>query len=249
MYAVIKTGGKQYRVSEGDKLVVERLNADVGAMISLDEVLLLGGEDGVTAGAPTVDGASVTAELLELRKGKKIKVFKKRRRQNYRRTRGHRQYEALIRIAEIVAPGAKPKVKAEKPAPMSEAKAEAKPAAKTSEAKPAAKKAEPKKAEPKKAEPKKAAKAEAAPRAEKPAKAAPKKQAAAKEAGADDLTKLDGVGPAFAKKLNEAGVTSFAQIAGWNAAEIERLDGEISGLKTKADKGDWVAEAKKLAGS
>ena len=247
MYAVIKTGGKQYRVSEGDKLVVERLNANVGAMVSLDEVLMIGGEDGVTAGAPTVEGASVTAELLELRKGKKIKVFKKRRRQNYRRTRGHRQYEALIRIAEIVAPGAKPKVKAEKPAPMSEAKAEAKPAAKT--AKPEPKTAEPKKAEAKTAAPKTAAKAEPAAKAEKPAKAAPKKEAAAKEAGADDLTKLDGVGPAFARKLNEAGVTSFAQIAGWDAAEIERLDGEISGLKTKAEKGDWVAEAKKLAGS
>lgn len=212
MYAVIKTGGKQYRVSEGDILRVEKLSAETGDVVAFDEVLMIGGEGESLVGAPAVDGASVTANVLDIRKDKKIKVFKKRRRQNYRRTKGHRQWIAVISVAEILKPGTKSKLDA-KPAKVA-----------ADEAPAPAKKA-------------------AAPKAEK---AAPKAKAAA--AASDDLTQLTGVGPAFATKLNEAGVTSFAQIAAWTDAEIERLDGEISGLKAKAEKGDWVAEAKGFAG-
>ena len=216
MYAVIKTGGKQYRVAAGDVLRVEKLNAEAGDVVKFDEVLMIGGEGDALVGAPAIDGAAVTANVIDERKDKKVTVFKKRRRQNYRRKKGHRQWITVINVAEILKPGEKSSLK------TSAKKAEAAPAPKA-EAKPApAKKAEPKA---------KAAKAEAP--------AAP--------ASADDLTKLTGVGPAFAKKLNDAGVTSFAQIAAWDAAEIERLDGEISGLAGKAEKGDWVAEAKKLA--
>ncbi|WP_439635862.1 50S ribosomal protein L21 [Oceanicaulis sp.] len=212
MYAVIKTGGKQYRVSEGDILRVEKLSAETGDVVAFDEVLMIGGEGDSLVGAPAVDGASVTANVLDIRKDKKIKVFKKRRRQNYRRTKGHRQWIAVISVAEILKPGTKSKLDA-KPAKVA-----------ADEAPAPAKKA-------------------AAPKAEK---AAPKAKAAA--AASDDLTQLTGVGPAYAAKLNEAGVTSFAQIAAWTDAEIEHLDGEISGLKTKAEKGDWVAEAKGFAG-
>ena len=212
MYAVIKTGGKQYRVSEGDILRVEKLSAETGDVVAFDEVLMIGGEGDSLVGAPAVDGASVTANVLDIRKDKKIKVFKKRRRQNYRRTKGHRQWIAVISVAEILKPGTKSKLDA-KPAKVAADDAPAAPAKK------------------------------AAPKAEK---AAPKAKAAA--AASDDLTQLTGVGPAYATKLNEAGVTSFAQIAAWTDAEIERLDGEISGLKTKAEKGDWVAEAKGFAG-
>ena len=221
MYAVIKTGGKQYKVSEGDILRVEKFGAETGDVVAFDDVLMIGGEGDALVGSPMVDGAKVTANVLDVRKDKKVLVFKKRRRQNYRRKKGHRQWIAVISVAEILKPGAKSKLSAKAKTPATDAPA---PAAKAE--KPAA---APKKADAKAAAPKKEA-----------AKAAPK--------GNDDLTALTGVGPAFAKKLNEAGVTSYAQVAGWTKAEIDRLDGEISGLKTKAEKGDWVAEAKKLAG-
>ena len=101
MYAVIKTGGKQYRVSPGDMLVVEKLAGEPGANVSFGDVLMLGEGDAVTIGVPTVKGASVTATLVETRKGEKIKVFKKIRRQNYRRTGGHRQIETALRVIGI----------------------------------------------------------------------------------------------------------------------------------------------------
>jgi large subunit ribosomal protein L21 len=101
MYAVIKTGGKQYRVSPGDLLVVEKLAGEPGAEVSFDEVLMLGDGDAVTVGAPTVAGAAVTATLVETRKGEKVKIFKKIRRQGYRRTGGHRQIESVVRVTAV----------------------------------------------------------------------------------------------------------------------------------------------------
>jgi large subunit ribosomal protein L21 len=105
MYAVIKTGGKQYRVKAGDVLVVEKLAGDPGAKVNFDQVLMLGDGAGVTVGAPTVAGAVVSATLIETRKGEKIKVFKKIRRQGYRRTQGHRQFESVLRVTGIVGGG------------------------------------------------------------------------------------------------------------------------------------------------
>ncbi|MBO6795933.1 50S ribosomal protein L21 [Maricaulis sp.] len=214
MFAVIKTGGKQYRVATGDEIRVEKLEGQAGDTLDMGDVLMLGGEEGVTVGAPTVEGAQVIGEVLVTDRDRKIIVFKKRRRQNYRRTKGHRQWGTTVRIAEIVAPGskAKTKLKTTTAAPVVE------------DAKTEAPKA---KAAPKKAEAKKAA--------------APKKEAAAPAAN-DDLTQLTGVGPALAKKLNEAGVTSFAQIAAWTDADMEAL-----GVTAKAEKGDWIAAAKALA--
>jgi large subunit ribosomal protein L21 len=105
MYAVIKTGGKQYRVSAGDLLVVEKLEGDAGAKIRFEQVLLLGGDASAVVGAPLVEGAVVEGTLIETRKGKKVKIFKKTRRQGYRRTNGHRQNESVIRVTNIAGAG------------------------------------------------------------------------------------------------------------------------------------------------
>lgn len=105
MYAVIKTGGKQYRVQAGDLLVVEKLDGEPGAEVAFGDVLMLGDGEAVTLGAPLVDGAKVSATLIETRKGEKVKIFKKIRRQGYRRTRGHRQSETVLRVTAIDGAG------------------------------------------------------------------------------------------------------------------------------------------------
>ena len=105
MYAVIQTGGKQYRVKAGDLLVVDKLDGEPGAKVAFDKVLMLGGEAGVVIGAPMVAGAVVDATLIETRKGEKIKVFKKIRRQGYRRTQGHRQHETVLRVTGVAGDG------------------------------------------------------------------------------------------------------------------------------------------------
>lgn len=102
MYAVIKTGGKQYRVAENDILSIERLTGDAGATIEFDEVLMVGSGESVKVGAPLVAGAKVTAELVEQTRGPKVIAFKKRRRKNSRRKRGHRQDLSLVRITGII---------------------------------------------------------------------------------------------------------------------------------------------------
>jgi len=105
MYAVIKTGGKQYRVQPGDVMVVEKLDGEPGANVAFGDVLMLGDGDAITLGEPTVAGASVSATLVETRKGEKVKIFKKIRRQGYRRTKGHRQIETVLRVTAIEGAG------------------------------------------------------------------------------------------------------------------------------------------------
>ena len=102
MYAVIKTGGKQYRVSANDKLEIERLEGEAGATLEFTEVLMIGSGASVKIGAPTVAGAKVTAELVEQSRGPKVIAFKKRRRKNSRRKKGHRQDLTTIRITDII---------------------------------------------------------------------------------------------------------------------------------------------------
>ena len=102
MYAVIKTGGKQYRVATDDVLEVERLDGDAGAKIEFSDVLMVGEGDSVKVGTPHVDGAKVLAEVVEQARGQKIIVFKKRRRKNSRRKKGHRQDLTKVRITEIL---------------------------------------------------------------------------------------------------------------------------------------------------
>lgn len=103
MYAVIRTGGKQYRVAENQVLFVEKLDAEVGSTVELDEVLMVGGEDGPKFGRPLVEGARVEATVLDQTKAPKVVVFKKKRRKNYRRKRGHRQLQTVLRVTRIVA--------------------------------------------------------------------------------------------------------------------------------------------------
>ena len=105
MYAVIKTGGKQYRVQPGDVLVVEKLAGEPGQKVAFDQVLMVGEGGAVTVGAPLVADAEVTATFIETRKGEKIKIFKKIRRQGYRRTRGQRQHESVLRVTAIAGGG------------------------------------------------------------------------------------------------------------------------------------------------
>ena len=107
MFAVIRTGGKQYRVAAEDVIKVEKVKGDPGEIVQFGEVLVVGG-DSVSLGQPTVAGASVAAEVLEQGRGPKIIAFKKRRRKNSRRKRGHRQEFTLIRVTEILTDGAKP---------------------------------------------------------------------------------------------------------------------------------------------
>src|SRR5580692_223104 len=163
MFAVIKTGGRQYRVVPDDVLEIGKIAGDVGTIVQLGEVLLVGGESPIL-GTPVVAGASVAAEVLDHKRGPKVIAFKKRRRKNSRRKRGYRDEITVLRITEILTNDNKPTIG---PRPKRE-KVVAKPADDADEAPTAAKKAAPKKPVAKKA----AAKA--------PAKKAPAKKAAAK---------------------------------------------------------------------
>lgn len=200
MFAVLKTGGKQYKVQAGDVLRVEKLAADAGEKIQFNDVLMLGG-DKTVVGAPFVEGAAVQADVIDQIKGEKlIKFVKRRRKHSSKRTVGHRQKLTLVRITDILASGAdKSGVKAAIGSGSVSAPAEAAPA--------------------------------------KPAKAAKKAEASAAAAAADDLTAITGVGPAAAKKLVEAGISTYADLAAVDAATFE-------GTKVKPE---WVEQAKELA--
>ena len=140
MFAVIRTGGKQYRVAPNDIIEIEKIAGKPGDIVELSEVILLGGDGGPKTGSPTIAGALVAAEVIEQKRADKIVVFKKKRRKNYRRKKGHRQALTALRITEILTDGKKPWKAAPKPEPK---KAEKKPAAKKAEAKRAAKKPAP----------------------------------------------------------------------------------------------------------
>ena len=166
MFAVIKTGGKQYKVAPNDVLRIEKIAGEPGDTVELGSVLMVGGEDGLTIGAPLVEGAAVAAEVLEQARADKIIVFKKKRRKNHRRRNGHRQHETVLRVTEILTGGKKPSQAKPAPAQPAPERAEAVPKKTPAESAPA-KKAAPKKAPAKKAAAKKA-----------PAKTAPAKKAA-----------------------------------------------------------------------
>jgi len=107
MFAVIKTGGKQYKVAEGDEIVIEKLAVDAGESVTFDDVLMLGDDKKVTIGEPIVSGASVVGTVAEQRQGKKVIIMKKRQRNTYRRKKGHRQLETVVKITSILADGKK----------------------------------------------------------------------------------------------------------------------------------------------
>ncbi|MAN74799.1 MAG: 50S ribosomal protein L21 [Citromicrobium sp.] len=234
MFAVIKTGGKQYKVAEGDQIVVEKLAADAGADVTFD-VLMLGDGKSVTLGSPVVDGASVVGEIAAQQKGDKKLIMKKRQRNTYRRKKGHRQLESVVTITSILTDGKKaPAKKAAAPKKEEAPKAEAKPAEKAEA--PAAKKEA-------------APKTEAAPKAEaKAARAKTDERGRLEKADgkADDLKKISGVGPAMEKKLNAAGIFHFWQVADLNKTQAQELDDE-AGLGGRIERDEWVKQAKQLA--
>ena len=197
MYAVIKTGGKQYRVAVGDKFKVESLNADIGETVSFDEVMMVADGDKVEVGTPLLS-TSVQATVLAHGRGDKLRILKFRRRQNSRTRGGHRQNYTFVEVTGIGG----------------------------------------------KAPAKKAAAKKAAPKTEK--KAAPKKAPAKKAEGADDLTKISGVGPVIVGKLNDMGITTFDQIAKLKKADIEEIDEKLN-FKGRIERDEWVKQAKELA--
>ena len=186
MFAVIRTGGKQYRVAKDDTIVVEKLAGDPGTMVELSEVLMIGSGKSASIGSPLVDKAAVFAEVVEQSRADKIIVFKKHRRKNYRRTRGHRQQQTVLRILDVSPTGDKPKAVAKaKAVPQGTPKATPKPAAKPEPQKETKKEA--KKPEAKKPAAKQEAKKPGAKKAatKKPgAKAPAKKKPAAKKKAA-----------------------------------------------------------------
>ncbi|MBP0617968.1 50S ribosomal protein L21 [Jiella mangrovi] len=208
MFAVIKTGGKQYRVAAEDKFTVERIPGEAGDLVTLNEVLMVGS----SIGAPFVEGASVSVEIVEQTRGKKVISFKKRRRQNSKRTRGHRQDLTMIRVAEILTDGKKPSGKPAKAAAKAE-KAETKPAEAD-------------------------ASADVTEVVVTPMFTAP-------EGAKDKLTTIKGVGPVAEKQLNEQGIMTYAQIAAFTDADIERIDAEMP--FSAAQITDWREQAKALA--
>ncbi|MES0198813.1 50S ribosomal protein L21 [Mesorhizobium sp. M0011] len=224
MFAVIKTGGKQYRVAANDLLKIEKVEANVGDMVEIGHVLAHGEGENVTFGAPFVDGAVVTAEVVEQGKNRTVIAFKKRRRQNSRRKIGHRQLLTTVRISEILLGGAKPTKTAAAKAPK-KVKAEAA----TEVQAEAAPKKEPKA---------KAAETKAAETAAAPLFKAPKGEP-------DDLTMIKGIGPVAAKDLNEQGIITFAQLAKLTEKDVAKIDEH---MPFSADQiKDWREQAKELA--
>ncbi|PVA05974.1 50S ribosomal protein L21 [Thalassorhabdomicrobium marinisediminis] len=245
MFAVLKTGGKQYRVASGDVLRVEKIAAEAGETVQFNDVLMVGN----TVGLPLVEDAGVQAEVIDQIKGEKtINFVKRRRKHSSKRTKGHRQQLTLVRITDILESGAgKSGVKAALAGAgfVSAAQADAGKGAPTS--KKAAAAAE-RASQPKKATKKAAVKTKdesAAPKAEAKAKVSKADKAAASEA-TDDLKKLSGVGPALEKKLIEGGVTSFAQIAAWTPEDVAAMDEKLS-FKGRIEREGWVEQAKELA--
>ncbi|PWK62522.1 50S ribosomal protein L21 [Roseicyclus mahoneyensis] len=208
MFAVLKTGGKQYRVQSGDVLRVEKLAAAAGDTVQFNDILMLGG-DTPTIGSPMIMGAAVQATVIDQIKGEKlIHYVKRRRKHSSQRKKGHRQKLTLVRITDILAAGA------DKTGIMAAIGAGSAPA-------------------------------EASASAPAP-KAASKPKANKAAAGGDDLKVLSGVGPALEKKLHEAGVTSYAQIAAWGAEDIAAFDEKLN-FKGRIEREGWVEQAKTLA--
>jgi large subunit ribosomal protein L21 len=235
MFAVLKTGGKQYRVAAGDVLRVEKLAATAGEKVQFNEVLMLGGET-VTLGAPLVEGAAVQADVIDQIKGEKLIHFVKRRRKHSsKRTKGHRQQLTLLRVTDILPSGADASgVKAAIGA--GGASGETVEAASNGKA----------------AKPKAEVVPETATDADKIAEAAMDGRQPGnllegpREGGADDLKKIKGVGPKLEGVLHEIGVFHFDQIAAWGPEEVAYMNDRLS-FKGRIERDNWIEKAAELA--
>jgi large subunit ribosomal protein L21 len=221
MFAVLKTGGKQYRVQAGDVLRVERLAADAGETVQFNEILMVGGEATVV-GAPLVAGAAVQAQVIDQIKGDKvIHYVKRRRKHSSQRTKGHRQKLTLVRITDILPSGGDSTgVKAA----IGSGGSDWTPAETGATSV--------------------AAMAAAAPAVagERPANLLTE----ARGGKADDLKLISGVGPKLESLLHKNGVFHFDQIAAWSPAEVAYMDDQLS-FKGRIDRDNWIEQAGKLA--
>ena len=189
MYAVIKTGGKQYKVAANDKILIEKLEGEAGDQIQFHDVFMVVNGAEIHVGAPIVAGATVVGEIEKQARGPRLIIFKKRRRKHYRRRNGHRQDLTSVTITEILTGGAKPTGK----------------------------------------------------KAEVKVKAAP----VAAATGADDISLIGGIGPKIHKALTEAGITTFAQVAAWTPADVEKIEADIK-QKGRVAREEWIEQAKEL---
>ena len=246
MFAVVKTGGKQYKVQTGDILRVERLAANAGDKVQFNQILMLGGDKPVV-GSPLIAGAAVQADVIDQIKGEKtIKFVKRRRKHSSKRTRGHRQYLTLVRVTNILATGAdKSKVQEAVGSGSVDFKfVDSVKPNKSTELKTKTQKS-PKEPVKKEVKPVKEVKPE---KDKKTKKSAPAKEKKVMASVSDDLKQLSGVGPALEKKLHAAGVKSFDQIAAWSAKDVEAINEKISS-KGRVEKEGWIDQAKdKLKG-
>ncbi len=223
MYAVIKTGGKQYRVSPGDKLRVESLDADEGESINMDQVLMVGEGADVSVGNPLISDAVVSARVLSHGRGKKIEVIKFRRRKHYRRQMGHRQNYTEIEIVSVngvTAPEAGKETSAKK------ASTKAPAADKSSSA----------------ASEKAAATGAAATAA---VAAASLKFLDAPNGEPDDLKRILGIGPVLEEKLNDMGIYHFSQVAEFTASDIENINTHLN-FPGRIERDEWIPQAQEL---
>lgn len=246
MFAVLKTGGKQYKVAKDDVVSIEKLIAEPGDTVQFNEVLMIGG-DAVTVGAPFVEGAAVEAEVLDQFKGPKtISFVKRRRKHSSQRKKGHRQALTKVRVTNILASGAAVSagaVAAGVGVVMAKGAAPAKAAPKAAKAEKAkASKAEKPAAKAKKAAPK--ASEVDTPAAEAPN--GPKNLLTEAKGEADDLKKISGVGPKLEGTLNKVGVYHFWQIAEWTPEDVAMMDDLLS-FKGRIDRDDWIKQAAEFA--
>ena len=246
MFAVLKTGGKQYKVTAGDILRVEKIAAHAGEKVQFNEVLMLGGDNAVV-GTPTIAGAAVQAEVIEqIKSDKTINFVKRRRKHGSQRTKGHRQKLTLVKITDILNKGGdKSGVKEAVGGPLTQPTTEKAKVNLVSEVKAAA----PNKPKKTIVKPKLSTNAKTA-EVEKPKKAKSKvvSATAAKSKSKevrDDLTKLSGVGPALLKKLNAVDITKFEQIAAWTSDDVAAMDEKLM-LKGRIDREGWIKQAKEL---
>jgi len=240
MYAVIRTGGKQYRVAPDDILEIEKVEAAEGEVIELDDVLMIGKDDGdPEVGAPRIEGARVAAEVLEQGRGDKIIVFKKKRRQNYRRKRGHRQPLTTIRVLEVLGAGQKAK---KKPGEGVTAKPKAQNQPGEGLGAEPAKEA---KGKGKSDKPAAGAEKPEAPKAKKKAAATGFEKLDAPQGEPDNLKTLPGVGAKLAERLNEYGIFHFHQLAAMSEDDVKEMDAALN-LRGRATRDDWVGQAKQM---
>lgn len=252
MYAVIKTGGKQYRVSHGDRLRVESLNANAGDSVTIDHVLMVGEGESVTVGTPLVAGASVNAEIVSHGRGDKVKIIKFRRRKHHRKQMGHRQNYTEIEITGITADGVTttepPAGKAEEAASKKKGGSAAAAGAATAGAAAAATAGV-------------VADSDTASSADTSADSSANSSADAAASGdgavkfldgpngePDDLTEINGVGPVLVEKLNNMGIYHFYQIAAFSPEDVEMVNEQLS-FKGRIEREEWIPQATKLAGA